>query len=97
MKNDFFPKIHHVTMVGLSKRCLSLSVPKIRFWAAAPKGTKSCRTQGESVRLSLHMFVCTSTPTSIPPAPASGLCLLWGPILTQILPNSPNPSILAQI
>ena len=54
MKNDFFPKIHHVTMVGLSKRCLSLSVPKIRFWAAAPKGTKSCRTQGESVRPSFH-------------------------------------------
>ena len=25
----------------------------VPFWAAAPKGTKSCRTRGESVRLSV--------------------------------------------
>ena len=30
----------------------------ITFWAAAPKGMKSCRTQGESV----CMCVCTSPP-----------------------------------
>ena len=45
-----------------------------RFWAAAPKGTKSCRTPGESVRQSVCTYVCPS----IPPAPFSGLCLLWG-------------------
>ena len=28
--------------------------PEKVFWAAAPKGTKSCRTQGESVHPSVH-------------------------------------------
>ena len=30
------------------------------FWAAAPKGTKSCRTQGESVRPSIRSSVLLS-------------------------------------
>ena len=71
------------------------------FGAAAPKGTKSCRTQGEPI--------CPSVRPS-PPAPSSGLLLLWGLFWPQfcqitqihaILPksnqNDPNPSILAQI
>ena len=82
--------------------CLSSVWFKLRgIRAAAPKGTKSCRTQGESVRL----YVRTS-----PPAPSSGLLLLWGlfwPQFCQIAQihaiwpkskqNDPNPSILAQI
>ena len=32
------------------------------FWAAASKGTKSCRTQGESVRLSVRTYVRTVPP-----------------------------------
>ena len=39
------------------------------FWAAAPKGTKSCRTQGDFrsfvrsfVRLFIHSSVCSSPP-----------------------------------
>ena len=53
--------------------------------AAAPKETKSCRTRGESVRLSIHPSVHPFVP---PPQP------LWL-ILTLILPNSPNPSNMA--
>ena len=36
------------------------------FWAAAPKGTKSCRTQGDfcsSVCSFVHLFVCSSPPS----------------------------------
>ena len=32
------------------------------FWAAAPKGTKSCRTRGIPVRLSVHPSVRPSLP-----------------------------------
>ena len=76
------------------------------FWAAALKGTKSCKTQGESVRPYVHLYV----RTSVPPTPSSGLRLLWGlfwPIFCQIAQiqaiwpkskqNGPNPSIMAQI
>ena len=64
------------------------------FWAAAPKGTESCRTEGESVRLFVRLSVC---PYVHPPLPhPQGLSPL-GPILTQILPNSLNPSNMAQI
>ena len=35
------------------------------FWAAAPKGTKSCRTQGEF--LSVRPFVRSSVRSSVPP------------------------------
>ena len=60
------------------------------FWAAAPKGTKSCRTQGESVRL----YVRTSVR---PPCRILRASSPSGPILTPILPNSPNPCNMAQI
>ena len=33
--------------------------------AADPKGTKSCRTQGESVRTSVHLSVCLSVHLSV--------------------------------
>ena len=41
-----------MTASGLFGAAFSLTVA---FWAAAPKGTKSCRTQGESVRLYVHL------------------------------------------
>ena len=37
------------------------------FWAAAPEGTKSCRIQGESVRPYVHMYICPSIHTPLPP------------------------------
>ena len=37
----------------------------ITFWAAAPKGMKSCRTQGESV----HLYVCLYVHLYIRPSP----------------------------
>ena len=43
------------------------------FWAADPKGTMSCRTQGESVHPYLHTYVYPSPPlVSKRPLPASG-------------------------
>ena len=39
------------------------------FWAAAPKGTKSCRTQGESVRPFIHPSVRPSVRMYVPPHP----------------------------
>ena len=67
---------------------------KIDFWAAAPKGTKPCRTQGESVRPSVR----PSSRLSVhPPHPILRALSPLGPFLTQILPNSPNPSNMAQI
>ena len=36
------------------------------FWAAAPKGTKSCRTQGD-FRSSVHPSVCLSVRPSVRP------------------------------
>ena len=59
------------------------------FWAAAPKGTKSCRTQEESVHLSIR--------PSVPACPILRASSPSGPILTLILPNSPNPSNMTQI
>ena len=44
--------------------------PHFTFWAAAPKGTKSCRTQGKSVRPSVRPSVRTSVRTSVPPSRA---------------------------
>ena len=66
------------------------------FWAAAPKGTKSCRTQGESVCL----YFCMSIHPSSPPSSSSGLHLLWGAfwpkfsIIAQIQAIWPNFKIL---
>ena len=64
------------------------------FWAAAPKGMKSCRTQGEYVHLSVLMCIYTYVrPT----------CLILKALspsksfLTQRLPNSPNRSNMAKI
>ena len=39
------------------------------FWAAAPKGTKSCRTQGESVCPSIRPSIHTYVHRSVPPLP----------------------------
>ena len=39
------------------------SVGRSPFWAAAPKGTKSCRTQGTFV----HSFVCPFVRLFVPP------------------------------
>ena len=60
--------------------------------ARAPKWTKSCRSQGESVCPS----VCTSLCPFIPQSNLKALSPLES-ILTQILPNSPNPRNIAQI
>ena len=40
----------------------SLPPSLLPFWAAAPKGTKSCRTQGTFVRSFVRPFFCPSTP-----------------------------------
>ena len=56
------------------------------FLAAGQKGTKSCRTQGESVHPSIRPSVHLSVQPSIHPyicpplALSSGLSLLWGPL-----------------
>ena len=60
------------------------------FWAAAPKGTKSCRTQGEFLRPSVR-------PS--PPTPFSGICLLWSANpskMAQIQAKWQNPSKMAK-
>ena len=47
----------------------------IAFWAASPKETKSCRTQGTFVRSSvLCSFVCSFVCLS-PPRPSQGLSI----------------------
>ena len=55
------------------------------FWAAAPKGTMSCRTQGTFVRLSVCPFV--------PPHPKAQI--LASRLKSQ--PRGSNPSLEAQI
>ena len=42
---------------------LSVFVSFPPFWAAAPKGTKSCRTQGTFVHSSVCSFVCPPRPS----------------------------------
>ena len=39
---------------------LSIDPSGAFFWAAAPKGTKSCRTRGESVRLSIRPSILSA-------------------------------------
>ena len=39
--------------------------PELVFWAAAPKGTKSCRSQGDFCS-SVHSFVCLFVHSSSP-------------------------------
>merc|ERR1712074_529682 len=56
-----------------------------------------CRAQGESVHPSIHSSVRLSVRPSIPPCPILRALSPLGPILTHILPNSPNPSNMAQI
>ena len=43
-------------------RFCSSSKPDFRFWAAAPKGTKSCRTQGTFVRSFVRLSIRSSPP-----------------------------------
>ena len=38
----------------------NLLLSLLSFWAAAPKGTKFCRTQGTFVRLSVRLFILSS-------------------------------------
>ena len=52
------------------------------FWAAALKGTKSCKTQGTFVRSSVHSFVCSSPPGPLRPE----IC----PLRPKICPLKPK-------
>ena len=74
--------------IGLSDWDLGLEAG---FWAAAPKGTKSCRTQGESVRPSVRTSV---RPYVRPPHPILRALSPLGPKSKQ---NSPNPSKMVLI
>ena len=62
-------------------------IEKDGFWAAAPKGTKSCRTQGESVR------------PYVPPHPQGFVS--FGAKIQTVWPkskqNGPNPAKMGQI
>ena len=63
------------------------------FWAAAPKGTKSCRTQGESVRPSVRPYVRP------PPPHSQGFVSFGAQIQAKWLKskqNGPNPSKMAK-
>ena len=62
--------------------------PEMRFWAAAPKGTKSCRTQGESVRPSVRTSVRPYVRPSVPPWPHPQGFVSFG---------AQNPNCMAQI
>ena len=45
---------------------IGLPGPLRHFWAVALKGAKSCRTQGESVRLSVCPYICLYVHLPIP-------------------------------
>ena len=71
---------------------LSSSSSWSSFWVAAPKGTKSCRTQGESVRpyIQLRYVPLPYHPDSVSFVANSDPNSAW---MVQILGNDSDPSL----
>ena len=67
-----------ILSAGRSAPSVGLSVFFMNFWAAAPKGTKSCRTKGD---------FCSSVRSLVPPVP--DIC----PLRPEICPLRPSPSL----
>ena len=52
-------------IVMVKKVVLMVSEHHLRFWAAAPKETQSCRTQGRISYISIRGYVCPSVCRSV--------------------------------